>query len=316
MPDLPLPAIFGFLTALSLLIYIVLDGYDLGVGILSVFADERERQTMISTIAPFWDANETWLILAGGLVLTAFPLAQGIIFGALYVPTAILLVAILFRGVAFEFRSTAREKNKPFWNVSLFAGSLVMAATQGYMLGMFVTGFRTTWLVALATVMAVLAYCLVGAAWLLMKTEGALRERAAMWGKGALRLAILAILAWVAVAYGDLAVRADLMPFIYAGGALAVLLVFAWRHAARRYGASWLPFVLCILLFADVVAAVALYCYPYIVYGRMTLAEGAASEEALLILLAGALITLPLAILYSVIAYRIFHGRHTSSSYE
>lgn len=316
MPDLPLPAIFGFLTALSLLIYIVLDGYDLGVGILSVFADERERNAMIASIAPFWDANETWLILAGGLVLTAFPLAQGIIFGALYVPTAILLVAILFRGVAFDFRSKAQEKNKPFWNVSLFAGSLAMAATQGYMLGMFVTGFQTTWFVALATVMAVLAYCLVGAAWLLMKTGGDLRRRAATWGIVALRLAIVAVLAWAAVAYGGLAVRADLMPFIYAGGALAVLLVFAWRHAACRNGASWLPFALCILLFADVVAAVAFYCYPYIVYGQMTLAEGAASEEALLILLAGALVTLPLAILYSVVAYRIFHGRNQSSSYE
>lgn len=316
MPDLPLPAIFGFLTALSLLIYIVLDGYDLGVGILSVFADECERNTMIATIAPFWDANETWLILAGGLVLTAFPLAQGVIFGALYAPTTILLVAILFRGVAFDFRSKAKEKNKTFWNVSLFAGSLAIAAAQGYMLGMFVTGFRTTWLVALATVMAVLAYCLVGAAWLIMKTGGGLRTHAGKWGIGALRLAIVSILAWVAVEYGELAVRADLMPFIYAGGALAVLLVFAWRHATHRSGASWLPFVLCILLFADVVAAISLYCYPYIVYGQMTLEEGAASEEALLILLAGALVTLPLAILYSVVAYRIFHGRHESSSCE
>ncbi len=314
MLDLPLPAIFGFLTALSLLIYVVLDGYDLGVGILSVFADDRERDAMIATIAPFWDANETWLILAGGLVLTAFPLAQGIIFGALYVPTAILLVAILFRGVAFDFRSKAREKNKPFWNVSLFAGSLAMAAAQGYMLGMFVTGFRMTWFVSLAVVMAVLAYCLVGAAWLLMKTEGDLRQRAAKWGTASLRLAILAVLAWIAVEYGHIAVRSELMPFIYAGGVLAVLLLFAQRYAARR--ASWLPFALCILLFADVVAGVSFYCYPYIVYGQMTLEAGAASEEALLILLGGALVALPLVILYTVIAYRIFHGRQSSSSYE
>lgn len=315
MPDLTLPTIFGFLTALSLLIYIVLDGYDLGVGILSLFADDRERDAMISTVAPFWDANETWLILAGGLVLTAFPLAQGVIFGALYIPTAILLVAILFRGVAFDFRSKAKEKHRPFWNVSLFGGSLAMAATQGYMLGMFVTGFQTTLFVFLSTVMAVLAYCLVGAAWLVAKTEGELRRRATAWGTASLRLAILAVLIYLAVGYGDFAVRGELMPFVYAGGALAVLLVAAQRLAARNK-LSWLPFILCALLFTDVIAGVAAYCYPYIIYGQMTLAAGAASEEALLILLVGALITLPLAILYNVLAYRIFRGKVKTASYE
>lgn len=315
MFDIPLPVIFGFLTALSLLIYIVLDGYDLGVGILSVFADDRERDAMISTIAPFWDANETWLILAGGLVLTAFPLAQGIIFGALYVPTAILLVAILFRGVAFDFRSKAKEKHRAFWNVSFFGGSLAMAAAQGYMLGMFVTGFQTTFLVFLSTVMAVLAYCLVGAAWLVAKTEGDIRRRAVAWGTASLRLAILALLIYLAVDYGDLAIRAQLMPFIYAGGVLTVLLVIAQRLAAH-HRFSWLPFALCILLFADVVAGLALYTYPYIIYGQMTLEAGAASEESLLILLVGALIALPLAILYNVIAYRVFRGKSKTASYE
>lgn len=315
MPDLPLPTIFGFLTALSLLIYIVLDGYDLGVGILSIFADDKERDAMISTVAPFWDANETWLILAGGLVLTAFPLAQGVIFGALYIPTAILLAAILFRGVAFDFRSKAKEKHRPFWNVSLFGGSLAMAAAQGYMLGMFVTGFQTTLFVFLSTVMAVLAYCLVGAAWLLAKTEGGIRRRASAWGMGSLRLAILAVLIYLAAGYGELTVRPELMPLIYAGGVLTVLLVIAQRLAAHGKF-SWLPFALCILLFADVVSGIAVYCYPYIIVGQMTLAAGAASEESLLILLVGALITLPLAIFYNVLAYRVFRGKAKTTSYE
>lgn len=315
MPDIPLPAVFGFLTALSLLIYIVLDGYDLGVGILSIFANDKERNAMISSIAPFWDANETWLILAGGLILTAFPLAQGIIFGALYIPTALLLVAILFRGVAFEFRAKAKEKHRAFWNVSFFGGSLAMAATQGYMLGMFVTGFQTTLFVFLSTVMAVLAYCLVGAAWLVAKTEGDIRRRATAWGRTSLRLAILAILLYLAIGYGHFSVRSELMPFVYAGGALTILLLGA-QKLAERQRLSWLPFVLCALLFADVVAGIALYCYPYIVYGQMTLEAGAASEEALLLLLVGALLALPLAILYNVIAYRVFRGKSSTASYE
>src|SRR3954468_9451568 len=136
-----LPLIFMAVMGLALLAYVVLDGYDLGVGILLPFATDDEKDVMISSIGPFWDANETWLVLGIGVLLVAFPLAHGIVLSALYLPVAAMLIGLILRGVSFDFRVKAREAHKGTWNRLFAFGSLVAAAAQGWMLGSYLTGF-------------------------------------------------------------------------------------------------------------------------------------------------------------------------------
>ncbi len=135
-----LPLIFAGLMGLAILIYVILDGFDLGIGILFALADDHEKDTMIAAIGPFWDANETWLVLAVGLLLVAFPAAHGIILTALYLPVALLLVGLILRGVAFDFRAKVPAGHKHRWNRIFFAGSLIASLAQGYMLGVYVLG--------------------------------------------------------------------------------------------------------------------------------------------------------------------------------
>ena len=135
--------IFAGLMGLAILIYVVLDGFDLGVGILMARTDVGERDRMIASIGPFWDANETWLVLGVGLLLVAFPVAHGVVLGALYLPTALLLAGLILRGVAFDFRAKAQhDKHKRAWDHAFFAGSLLAALAQGYMLGLYILGFE------------------------------------------------------------------------------------------------------------------------------------------------------------------------------
>jgi cytochrome d ubiquinol oxidase subunit II len=139
-----LAVIFIGLMGLSVLLYAVLDGYDLGVGILLPLSKDEDSDTMIASIGPFWDANETWLVLAIGLLLIAFPAAHSIIFKELYLPTAVLLISLVLRGVAFDFRAKAAFSHKPTWNKVFKIGSLLAALSQGYMLGMYVMGFENS----------------------------------------------------------------------------------------------------------------------------------------------------------------------------
>ncbi len=313
-----LPYVFGFLISLTLLIYIVLDGYDLGVGILSIAADEKKRDRMIDTIAPFWDANETWILLALGIIIVAFPAAQGIIFGALYLPTAIMLIALLFRGAAFEFRVKAAPRHKHLWDKALFAGSLIVALSQGWMLGLFVNGFEYTASLWIMPLLAVAAYILVGACWLIMKTTGELRRKAISWAKTGMRLSVL--LAAVTAIATPLFPSSSISAISVLGGISAVL-AFAVVVSLARLGKMpdrgvWIPFALTVLIFILGVAILSLCCYPDIIRGYMTLVEGAASTAALSALLLGVVIALPLVIIYTVIAYRIFHGSNSDVHYD
>ncbi len=179
--------IFAGLMGLSILAYVILDGYDLGVGILMSRADDAEKDQMIASIGPFWDANETWLVLGVGLLLVAFPLAHGEILSALYIPTALMLVGLILRGVSFDFRAKARDKHKHLWDGAFIGGSLLASLSQGYMLGLYILGFDTglaAFAFGLLTGLCLVAgYVLVGASWLIMKTEGALQKRAIAWAK-------------------------------------------------------------------------------------------------------------------------------------
>ena len=174
-----LPLIFAGVMGLSILIYVVLDGFDLGVGILFAATPVEHRDKMIASIGPFWDANETWLVLAIGLLLVAFPSAHGVILSALYLPVAIMLIGLIARGVAFEFRAKARAEEKWLWNRVFFAGSLVTALAQGYMLGAYVLGLEFNWTAAafgtLVAICLTATYAAIGAAWLIYKSEGELQ---------------------------------------------------------------------------------------------------------------------------------------------
>src|SRR5688572_17383596 len=137
-----LPVVFAGLMGLSILLYVILDGYDLGVGILMSRARPDEKDLMIASIGPFWDANETWLVLGIGLLLVAFPIAHGIILSTLYLPVALLLAGLILRGVAFDFRAKAQQTHKRSWDWAFFGGSLLAALSQGYMLGLYIVGFE------------------------------------------------------------------------------------------------------------------------------------------------------------------------------
>ena len=185
-----MPLIFMAIMGLSLMTYVVLDGYDLGVGILLPFATDAEKDVMVSSIGPFWDANETWLVLGIGVLLIAFPKAHGVVLSALYLPATIMLIGLALRGVSFDFRVKARDKHKATWNRTFAIGSLVTAMAQGWMLGSYLTGFSNSgWSLAFsAGIMLVFptAYTMLGAGWLIMKTEGVLQRKSVAWARAAL----------------------------------------------------------------------------------------------------------------------------------
>ena len=209
-----LPLIWAMLIAVAVILYVILDGMDLGVGMLSALAsDDEERNMMTATIEPVWDGNETWLILGGGGMLAAFPLAYAIIMPAVYLPVLIMLAALIFRGVAFEFRHKAvRAPTKRFWNGAFYGGSLVAAVSQGFILGAFIQGFETEgrafaggafdWLSPfslLTGVSVAIGYILLGACWLILKTEGALQAKAKRYALIAL-IAVSVCFALVSIA--------------------------------------------------------------------------------------------------------------------
>jgi cytochrome bd ubiquinol oxidase subunit II len=185
-----LPLFFMAVMGLALLAYVVLDGYDLGVGVLLPFAAQDEKDLMVSSIGPFWDANETWLVLGIGVLLVAFPLAHGIVLSALYLPVAVMLLGLILRGVSFDFRVKAGIRYKGMWNALFALGSLLAAAAQGWMLGSYLTGFRhdlrsTVFSLGIALTLPT-GYAMLGAGWLIMKTGGALQKKAVAWARRAL----------------------------------------------------------------------------------------------------------------------------------
>ena len=185
--NLDLPLIFAALMGVAVLAYVVLDGYDLGVGMLMPAADAREQDLMVSSIGPFWDANETWLVLGVGILLVAFPLAHGVVLGARYLPVAAMLIGLMLRGVAFEFRVKAAGWHRELWNWLFWLGSFLASFSQGLMLGRYITGFESGfgYLLFALVVGAGLCggYVLLGATWLVYKTEGTLQKKALAWAR-------------------------------------------------------------------------------------------------------------------------------------
>ncbi|MEZ5754715.1 MAG: cytochrome d ubiquinol oxidase subunit II [Paracoccaceae bacterium] len=326
-----LPLIFAALMGVSILLYVVLDGFDLGVGLLFPFAEEAERDRMIASIGPFWDANETWLVLAIGILLVAFPVAHGDILTALYLPVAVMLIGLILRGVAFEFRAKAPLGHKRPWDVAFWAGSLMTALAQGFMLGMYVMGLEWTWAkVAFAALTAgslAVAYSFIGAGWVILKTDGVLQKKAVDWAKGGIWGMVLGMGA-VSVATPLVSARifdkwfrfpeiVALAPLPLMSGLLVALLWIALRRLPTANDSfAWFPFVGAVVLMVLGFFGMAYSFYPYIVPEQLTIWDAAASTESLTIILVGTLIVLPMILGYTVLAYVIFRGKATKLSYD
>jgi cytochrome d ubiquinol oxidase subunit II len=322
-----LPVIWAALIGTAVAMYVILDGFDLGVGILFPFArKEEERDQMMNSVAPFWDGNETWLILGGGGLWVAFPQAYAVIMPALYIPVMVMLLALVFRGVAFEFRWIA-TKNRYLWNLSFAGGSLVAAFCQGIILGGLIQGIRVEngafaggafdWATPFAVLCGlgvVAGYALLGATWLVMKTEGAVAERAreqSQW----LLLAVLGFMAavslWTPVAFERIATRWFSTPNIFflwpVPVATALLAYTAWRWLQR--GREVLPFLAAIGLFLLGYLGLVISTFPYLVPPSLTVWDTAAAPASQIFMLIGTLVLLPMVLTYTGFVYWLFRGK-------
>jgi cytochrome d ubiquinol oxidase subunit II len=330
-PAVWLPFTFAGLMGVSILIYVVLDGFDLGVGLLFPFADDDEKDNMIAAIGPFWDANETWLVLAVGLLLVAFPAAHGTILTALYLPVSIMLIGLILRGVAFEFRVKAPPKYKPLWNNLFFTGSLMTSLSQGFMLGMYVMGL--TWTLphvgfaVLTALFLTVGYSFIGATWVIHKSEGYLQTKSVTWAKGGIWGLVLGIAA-ISIATPYVSTRIfdkwfgfpELLYLSPLPIASAALVVWLWWMLRRmpfyndRF--SWLPFAAASGLWITAFVGMAYSFYPYVVPEKLTIYDAASAPESLFIILIGTIFVLPTIIGYTILAYTVFRGKAVELRYD
>jgi len=321
--SLDLPLVFAVLMGASILAYVVLDGYDLGVGMLLPAADRDEQDRMVASIGPFWDANGTWLVLGVGLLLVAFPGAHGEVLGALYLPVAAMLVGLMLRGAAFELRIKAEGWHRELWNWLFWAGSFLAAFAQGLMLGRYITGFDSGagyWLFALVTGAALCGgYVLLGATWLIYRVEGALRDKAVAWARWGLL--------WVALGVALVSLGTPLVsetvrekwfsvPRIFFLAALPAATVAAWCFVwfnLRRSDTR--PFLGAVAIYILAFAGLAYSLFPYVIIDRMTIWQAAAHDSALKFVLAGAAVVLPFIVGYTLYVYRLFGGKAKDGTY-
>ena len=314
-----LPLFFMAVMGLALLAYVVLDGYDLGVGMLMPRATDAEKDTLIASIGPFWDANETWLVLGIGLLLVAFPAAHGEVLGALYLPVAAMLVGLMLRGVAFELRIKAEGWHRELWNWLFWAGSTLASFAQGLMLGRYITGFDpgpAYWMFALVVGASLCGgYVLLGATWIILRTDGPLQEKAVAWARwGLLWVALGVALVSIGTPLVSETVREKWFSFprIVFLSLLPLASVAAWLwvwYWLRKSDGR--PFAGAVAIFVLAFAGLAYSLFPYVVIDRLTIWEAAAHPSALIFMLVGTSIVLPFILGYTFWSYRIFRGKAT-----
>jgi cytochrome bd ubiquinol oxidase subunit II len=311
----------------GIILYVLLDGFDLGVGILYGAApDTPSRNTIMNSIAPIWDGNETWLVLGSIALMAAFPLAFVIIIPAVYFPILTMLLGLVFRGVAFEFRFRDAE-HRTFWDHGFCYGSLVATISQGIVLGAFIQGFEVKGRVfagssfdcftpfSIMTGLALVAgYGLLGAGWLILKSEGALQDWARMWG----RLCLLGVLAgialvsvWTPIAQPAIAARWLSWPNIFwlAPIPITTLLVAFWVWRSFSIRSESAPFIGAVLLFLLSYAGIAISLWPMIAPPSITLWAAASSPSTQGFLLVGTLFLLPVIAMYTAWSYWVFRGK-------
>jgi cytochrome d ubiquinol oxidase subunit II len=333
MIAIDLPTIWAFIIAFAVFVYIVMDGFDLGLGILfPLFPNKSDRDVIMNSVAPVWDGNETWLVLGGGGLMAAFPLAYAVLMPALYTPIIAMLIGLIFRGVAFEFRwrTTQNERNR--WDLAFAGGSLLATLAQGIALGAILQGVHVEgrhyaggwwdWLTPfsiLTGLALVVGYALLGATWLIMKTEGELRDKAygLAWP---LLFAMLGAIVAVSIATPFLHIQYTerwfswpniilTAPVPIAVAAVSALLL---RSLANKWDHQ--PFFLTLGLFALSYAGLGISMYPYIVPQSITIWQAAAPQNSLVFLLIGVAVLIPLILGYTAWAYWVFRGKVRAES--
>jgi cytochrome d ubiquinol oxidase subunit II len=322
-----LPVIWALVIGVAVAMYVVLDGFDLGIGILfPYFSKEAERDQMMNSVAPFWDGNETWLVLGGAGLWVAFPLAYAIIMPAVYLPIIVMLLALIFRGVAFEFRWVAKPNHRK-WDIAFAAGSTVAAFSQGLVLGGILqeihvengqfAGGAIDWFTPFSLmcgVALVLGYALLGATWLIMKTDGKVERRARAMGTPLLiaMLVFIGIVSlWTPLQIDRIAERWFSVPnFYFLSQVPLATLLLAWLcwHGIRKEKPI-LPFVSAVGLFLLAFAGLAISNAPYLVPPTITLWEAAAHPSSQFFLLVGAVILVPMILGYTVFVFWVFRGK-------
>jgi cytochrome d ubiquinol oxidase subunit II len=321
-----LPLIWAGIIGSAVALYVILDGFDLGIGILFPFAkDDGERRQMMASIAPFWDGNETWLVMGGVGLLVAFPLAYSILMPAFYLPVIAMLLALVFRGVAFEFSEVGTHRR--LWHWAFAGGSVLASLCQGVILGSMIQGVRVEnrefaggtfdW----ATPFAVLCglgvatgYALLGATWLVMKTRGPVADRARAQSK-ALLLGVLGFMAlvslWTPLAFPRIAERWFTVPNILylwpVPLVTALIALAAWQ--ALAHGREVAPFAAAIGLFLLGFLGLAISSFPYLVPPSLTIWDTAAAPKSQVFMLIGTLVLLPLVLAHTAYVYWLFRGK-------
>jgi cytochrome bd ubiquinol oxidase subunit II len=330
-----LPLIWVLIIAFGLMMYVVMDGFDLGIGILFPFIrDSASRDIMVNTVAPVWDGNETWLVLGGAGLLAAFPLAYSVLLSALYVPIVLMLTGLILRGVAFEFRFKADAAHRWIWDLSFAGGSYLAAFCQGAALGAFIGGFAVTgpsydggaldWLTPFSVFTGlgvILAYALLGSTWLTMKTEGALQGRMIAIARRvvpAVLVGIGIVSLWTPLAHPDIAGRWFSVPNIIWFAPVPILVVATcWQLMRLLTGGSdgriprAGPFLLALFLLFLGYTGLAISLWPNIIPPGVSFRAAAAPAQSQGFTLVGALVIIPVILAYTGWAYYVFRGKVT-----
>ncbi len=334
MIDFDLTTVWAFIIAFAVFAYVVMDGFDLGIGILfPAITVGQGRNRAMNAIAPVWDGNETWLVMGGGGLLAAFPLAYAVILPATYPLVIAMLLGLIFRGVAFEFR-WRDERHRAFWDFAFFGGSLAAALCQGMILGAILQGIRVTgrayagswwdWLTpyTLLTGLGVVAgYALLGATWLIWKLEGEVQQKVR---RLAIRAAVATLALMAAVSLYNLSLLPEYRqrwlgtPEIYFASQVplltAIIAGFLFYGLAKKWELA--PFLLALALFALGMAGVGVTMWPYVVPGALTIWDAATAPRSQWFMLVGFVITIPLILGYTGWSYWVFRGKVGGEGYH
>ncbi|RAS23365.1 MULTISPECIES: cytochrome d ubiquinol oxidase subunit II [unclassified Pseudomonas] len=325
-----LPLIWAVIIIFGVMMYVVMDGFDLGIGMLFPFVKgERDRDVMMNTVAPVWDGNETWLVLGGAGLFGAFPMAYAVVLEALYLPLILMLIGLIFRGVAFEFRFKAKADKRHVWDKAFIGGSLVATFFQGVALGAFLEGFKVVdrhfaggtldWLTPFSLfcgIGLIVAYTLLGCTWLIMKTEGDLQLKMHDLARP-LALVLLAVIGivslWTPIAYPQIADRWFSMPnlFWFMPVPLLVLVTFYGLLKAVARNAHYTPFLLTLVLIFLGYSGLGISLWPNIIPPSISIWEAAAPPQSQGFMLVGTLFILPFILMYTFWSYYVFRGKVT-----
>ena len=325
-----LPLIWAIIIIFGIMMYVVMDGFDLGIGILFPFIKgEKDRDVMMNTVAPVWDGNETWLVLGGAALFGAFPLAYSVVLSALYLPLILMLMGLIFRGVAFEFRFKARPEKRHIWDKSFIGGSLVATFFQGVALGAFIDGLPVVnrqyagggldWLspfTVFCGIALIVAYALLGCTWLIMKTEGELQERMHKLGRP-LALAVLVLMGivslWTPLAHTDIAARWFTLPnlFWFLPVPILVLVTMYGLLKAIARKAHYTPFLLTLVLIFLGYSGLGISLWSNIIPPSISIWDAAAPPQSQGFMLVGTLFIIPFILGYTFWSYYVFRGKVT-----